>query len=116
MSICSVCVVAEFNERMAAARYNAGLSLMDVAFELRRLLPKSMWVSPPTLNRLEHNTPEDRADPFLVIVLADVYGVPVADLSPLVARDSKRLMGLLRSNRKPFPDAATARYTQQVAA
>ena len=56
-----------FNERMAAARHAAGLSLQDVGFELRQLLPKAMWVSVATLNRLELNTSEAKADPFLVV-------------------------------------------------
>ena len=85
-----------FNERMKQARDEAGLSLMDTVFELRGLLPRSMWISVPTLQRIESEKDETNVDAFLVCVLAGVYGVSVSDLSEEVADHLDSLRALLK--------------------
>ena len=87
--------MAIFNERVRSARDAAGLSLMDVAFEVRLRLPRAMWVSVPTLQRLESTRDETQVDPLLVCFLAGLYRVRVSELSPLVAGELDGLRDLL---------------------
>lgn len=85
-----------FGTRMREAREAKALTLVDVVVELRARLPRSMWVSQATLQRMEAGgTTEQKADPFLVTVLATIYGTPVSALSQVVADDLDRLRDLL---------------------
>lgn len=81
-----------FHGRLREARNNVGLSLVDVEFEIRQLLPKPLWVGYSTLSRLETKTAEEQADPFLIGVLARIYGVPTAALSEVAEACRKQLV------------------------
>lgn len=77
-------VEVDFGSRLRIAREQAGLTLTDVVVELRSVLPRPLWVSQSKLARLEKNDPtEEKADPFLIGVLAYVYNVDLADLSTI---------------------------------
>lgn len=84
-----------FNQRMKKARSDAGLSLLDVVMEIRQRMPQPMWVGDSTVFRLETSRPETKADPFLVNVLASIYGVPTSQLSQVAADHLDTLRDLL---------------------
>lgn len=89
-------MTTDFGERMRSAREAAGHSLSDVTYELRALLPKTLWCSLETVRRLENGrTPETKADPVLVTALATIYDATVTDLSPAIAESLKTVRDLL---------------------
>jgi hypothetical protein len=83
-------------QRLVEARLASGLSRTEVAYQIRRHLPESLWVSHETIRRLEVGHKEDdELDPVLIAGLARVYGVRVSDLSESIASSSKSLAELL---------------------
>lgn len=89
-----------FGERLRQQRETAGYSLADVTYELRSRLPKAMWCSLETIRRMENGRSETKANPVVVMALADLYGCKVGDLSTVVGDETERLRDLLiRSSR-----------------
>ena len=79
-----------FSGRLRRAREAAGLTQQDVVFEIRQALPAPMRISQTKLQRLESGAiDEDKADAFLLLFLASIYGVDLADLSEPRAEDVK---------------------------
>lgn len=75
-----------YHQALRRARAEAGYTLDDVLVEMRTRLPKPMLASKGTLQRIETAVPEDKADIHLVEFLCTLYGVDVADVSPLIAQ------------------------------
>ena len=89
-------VVADWAQRLRGRRNELQMRLDDAAYLVRQRLPQPMGLSRETLARLERGqVPEDRADPVVIAALADVYGCPVAELSPLAATHLSSLRQLL---------------------
>lgn len=67
--------------RLEKARTDAGLRLDDASYKVRELLGP-MGCSRETIRRYEiGKVPEEKWDPIIILALAEVYGVPVIDLS-----------------------------------
>lgn len=77
--------MGDYNDRMKAAREAQGLSYEKAASRAGRLLLPSQEFTSTTLQRTE-NGPEDRADPIRLWALAQVYQVPLEELSPMAAQ------------------------------
>jgi hypothetical protein len=75
-----------FNQRIKQARETAGMALDDVLVAVKTELPTVLQASRSTIGRLETITPETKADPFLVQFLCTLYGVALADVSPVAER------------------------------
>lgn len=84
-----------FNDRMRRARKDSGLSIETVVITIHKLMPEPMACKATTIQRLETETPEAKADPFLLAVLATIYGVRVSDLSEIAAGELGRMRDLL---------------------
>lgn len=86
--LCDMSNHTTFGERMKEARKAAGpLSVENATYAARDYLPRALWFSTETLRRMESGeTAEEKADPFLVGVLARVYGVALSELSPIAAK------------------------------
>lgn len=85
-----------FGTHIRQHREAADLSLRDLHVELQSRLPRSRWVSYEKLRRYENGMmPETRADPLLVIALADVFGCKVAELSPIADQAVQVMRDLL---------------------
>lgn len=102
---------AEFHKRLNTARTEAGLTQADVVYELRQLMPKPMWIGQSTLHRLETKTSEQKADPFLINVLATIYRRNTSDLSQ-VAADSLQTLRDLLEHASPCITAGAADHPQ----
>lgn len=76
--------VNAYSERMKAARKAKGLSHEAAAARASRLLLPSQEFTSSTSRRTEQG-PEEDADPVRVWALAQVYGVPLEELSPIAA-------------------------------
>lgn len=82
-------------ERLRRERERNGLSLLDAMTEVRRLLPRPLWVTHETLRRYEKGlVPEEKADPVLLEALAIAYGVRLEELSPAADAAFERLIDL----------------------
>lgn len=97
-----------FNQRMRQARNNAGMSLSDAMTEVRMRMPRPMWVTDATIGRLEIDRPEAKADPFLLAVLASVYGVNLSDLSKEAAQHLNTMLDLLKQTSPCITNNLTA--------
>ena len=85
-----------FGARMEAARAKRGLAADEAAVDARRFLHGLRNVSRMTIYRLESGAiTEDRADPFVVAALANVYGESTAKLSKIAAERLQRYRDLL---------------------
>lgn len=91
-------------QRLHDHRVASGLSLLDLMVEVRNRLPRAMWVTHQTLRRYENGQVlEEKADPFLITVLAAIYEVPVGDLSPVVAGEVQSMRDLLIAAMGGYP-------------
>lgn len=85
-----------YGTRIRRRREKAGLSLINVMVEMRSRLPRSQWPSQEKLRRYESGAvPETRADPLLIVALADIFGCKVADLSPVASEAVQSMRDLL---------------------
>jgi hypothetical protein len=82
---------------LAQARQNAGMSIDDAVFEIRTALPAPFRTSRSGISRLEHKDPStyDSGDLLVLGVLADAYGLTVAQLSPAAADQLDDLRSLV---------------------
>lgn len=88
-----------FEQRLKTAREGAGLSQIDVEFQSRLQLPEPLWITQAKLSRLERGSiGEDKADPFEVMFLAHLYGVPTSALSELAAGRMEQVRDLVAGN------------------
>lgn len=86
-----------YGSRLRAARESADLTQQDVVFAVRQALPRPMWISQSKLQRIESgDIPEQKADTFLLLFLADLYGASLADISEVVAEDVKKVADLVK--------------------
>lgn len=86
-----------YGSRLRAARELAGLTQQDVVFAARQALPRPMWISQTKLQRIESGeVPEEKADTFLLLFLADLYGTDLATISTAVAEDVKMVADLVK--------------------
>ncbi len=86
----------EFARRMQEARQRAGMRLDEASVEARRVIGGEYGPSRETIRRYEAGLiSEDRADPLIVIALAEVYGVSVGQLSWVIARQSQTISKVL---------------------
>lgn len=76
--------MANYNQRMKKARQAKGLSFEAAAARASRLLLPSQEFTSSTARRTEQGAEED-ADPIRVWALAQVFGQPLEDLSPIAA-------------------------------
>jgi transcriptional regulator with XRE-family HTH domain len=74
-----------YHQRLRAAREAAGYTLDDVLTEMRTRLPRALWTSKGTLQRIETEVAEDRVDIHLVAFLCALYERPVEYVSPAIA-------------------------------
>lgn len=103
---------------LTKARNNAGMSLDDALFEIRTALPEPFRTSRSGISRLETKDPTtfDSGDLLVLGVLADAYGVTVADLSPEAADQLDGLRSLIESFRsRCFTDADTVSLVAELA-
>lgn len=95
-------------ERLRQLRDARGLSLVDAMTEARVLLPRALWITNETIRRYEKGiVPEDQADPVILAALAQVYNVPLADLSSAAHRACNQvwtLLGVAGGGTRPSPD------------
>lgn len=79
------------------ARKAAGMTLDDALVVVRTELPRPLWVSRPTIARLEKKAPKDfdGGDLFVLGVLADAYGCSVRSIYPGAADQLKGLTDLV---------------------
>lgn len=77
--------MTEYNDRMRAARKAVGLSYEAAAARASRLLLPSQEFTSSTARRTEEG-PEEDADPIRLWALAQVFQVPLEELSPLAAQ------------------------------
>jgi hypothetical protein len=90
-------------QALRIARMNASMTLDDVVFESRKLLPRVLWVTKSKLSRVENDeVPEDKVEPHMVEFLCSLYGIEVDEISPLIA-------GELRAYRTAVKRAALIR-------
>ena len=103
-----------FGGRLRRARKDRGLTLNETAILLRARLPKPLWVTLDPIRRMEiGTTTEEKADPVLVRALADIYGKPLAELSPLIAEELELVERLLRGEiSSDDVELATSRCTR----
>jgi transcriptional regulator with XRE-family HTH domain len=88
---------------LKSARFAAGMTLDDVVYESRRLLPRVLWITKSKLSRVENSeVAEDKIEPHMVEFLCSLYGVEVDEISPLIA-------GELRAYRTAVKRAALTR-------
>ena len=81
---------------MKEARERSGLRLDDASSEIRRILGANYGPSRETIRRYESDLiSEDRADPLIVMTLAEIYGVSVGQLSWTIARQSQAISKLI---------------------
>lgn len=84
-----------FWQRMRDARDAVGLSLDEVGYRVRDIAPAHWRSSRATVNRLEQpEAKEESADPVLLQILAVIYGVELAELSPIAAEQFDRILEL----------------------
>ena len=82
----------EFARRMLEARTRSGLRLDEASVMARDILGASYGPSRETIRRYETGMiSEERADPLVVIALAEIYGVSVGQISWIVAQQSKAI-------------------------
>lgn len=71
-------------------RKQAGLSLEEVAFRIRPVLPQSLWVTAETIRKYENGiVPAHKANTILLAALCSVYGCKLSDLAEDTAKDAK---------------------------
>lgn len=86
-------------KRLERAREQAGLRLDDASVRLRDLVGPVLGVSRETIRRYEADlVPEEKWDPVVILALADIYGVPIAQLSPVALDALARLNELSASH------------------
>lgn len=87
-------------QALRQARIDAGMTLDDVAYESRRLLPRVMWITKTKLSGIENGkTPEEKLEPHLVEFLCHLYGVEVESISVLISGELKAYRRALKSAR-----------------
>lgn len=101
-----------YGDKLRAARKAAGLSVEDATYEARALMGRK--ITRKTVERYElHPGSPERVDLEIMVALCRVYGVDVADVSPVIAERARRMASaLLVSNRHPNM-GVTERYTPQ---
>ena len=102
-----------FNQRIKQAREDADLALDDVLVAVRTQLPAVLHVGRSTIGRLEKETPETKADPFLVQFLCTLYGVALDDISPVAKRaleDYAKVIDLRTEARDPENQTPDQRF------
>lgn len=104
--------VAGYNERMKNARRAKGLSFEAAAARASRLLLPSQEFTSSTARRTEQGAEED-ADPIRVWALAQVFGQPLEDLSPIAA---EWFSGVAGGPGQDLGNSAWSLTTQTVAA
>lgn len=88
-----------FHGRMLAARHNAGLSHEQAAVRASDLLGEDF--SSGIVRRLEGGDPaieESKANPMIVRVLAELYGVEIDDLSKIAAQRCAHYLTILSAS------------------
>lgn len=83
--------MTEFNQRVREAREATGQTISEVWADLRGDLA-GVKFSTSTLQRLETDIAEQKANPVILFVLSRHYGVELADLSPVAAARIERLL------------------------
>lgn len=110
-------------ERAKKAREVSGLSYERTAIKLAQVVPESHAVSYGTIRRLEDGEiTEDKADRVLLAGLAEVWGVPLDELSPGAVEDlaqivevAQRVSNWNRKRGKAIPLPPYRESDQQVA-
>jgi transcriptional regulator with XRE-family HTH domain len=92
----------ELGKRARALREKAGLSFIDVEFELRQhraeLSPHTF--SYGTVERIERGSkPEESVDTVFLALLAKIYGCSLEELSPAAAERATKIRQLLKQPR-----------------
>lgn len=77
-----------FGEKLRELRKNAGKSQMEVVQEIERLFTSRIRISQTTLSTLEQRPTAPRGD--ILEVLAEYYGVPIADFFESQNEEDKR--------------------------
>jgi transcriptional regulator with XRE-family HTH domain len=98
--------MTSFNKNMRRARIKAKLTQDDVVFAMRRDFGELLTTTTATLSRYETNTPEDKTDEWLIVMLAQIYGVPTAQLSPRADAWRQNALRVLTDCRCSLPAAA----------
>lgn len=83
-------------QNLKAARLAAGMSLDDAAYALRDRLPKSMWMGRASIGRIEQG--KQPAACWLIVALAQAYGVTIASISAEAAEEWKELRDLVNAS------------------
>lgn len=75
-----------------ALREERHLSLRRFTTLVCMRMPEPLWISDETIRRLESGQiTEERADPFLMLMIADVLGIKLSQLSRVAAQNMDQL-------------------------
>lgn len=89
----------EFARRMREARERSGLRLDEASVDARRVLGAEWGPSRETIRRYENGMiSEERADPLVVVALAEIYGVSVGQLSWVIANQVDTISRMMRKH------------------
>ncbi len=85
----------EIGQRLEEARLRRGMSRRTVAKHLARRAPEHYQLTDVALRQIELGQRKGSLSPVLLILLADVYDTPLADLSEEAAAEARSLKDLL---------------------